>query len=288
MMPAQTGAPDYDARIRRAQHLAAKHAFASEILAFYQSLAAFQKRFYTQLPQNANHAPVNSTKPSADFRSQLDLAVLLEHLPDLLSLLQRVGPLPVADTARQLSLQHPAAWIAVLNDYWGTAGIAPSSHTPEHQQRPASEALTEFILRVFLQPCAEFLAARRPAPPLEGAHGLCPLCNSAALLGVLRQEGDGGKRNLVCSFCLYEWNFRRILCPTCGEEAESKLPVYVAEQFPHIRMEACDTCHFYLRTIDLTKDGRAIPLIDDLAAIPLTLWATEHCYSRPQHNLLGT
>jgi formate dehydrogenase maturation protein FdhE len=288
MMPAQTGAPDYDARIRRAQHLAAKHAFAAEILAFYQSLAAFQKRFYTQLPQNAIHAPVNSTKPSADFRSQLDLAVLLEHLPDLLSLLQRVGPLPVADTARQLSLQGPAAWIAFLNDYWGTAGIAPPSPTPEHPQRPASEALTEFILRVLLQPYAEFLAARRPAPPLGGAHGLCPLCNSAALLGVLRQEGDGGKRNLVCSFCLYEWNFRRILCPTCGEEAESKLPVYVAEQFPHIRMEACDTCHFYLRTIDLTKDGRAIPLIDDLAAVPLTLWATEHCYSRPQHNLLGT
>ncbi len=73
---------------------------------------------------------------------------------------------------------------------------------------------------------------------------------------------------MVCSFCLQEWEFRRILCPTRGEEAESKLPVYVAEQFPHIRVEACDTCKFYLRTIDLTKDGHAIPLVDDLAAIP--------------------
>ena len=76
--------------------------------------------------------------------------------------------------------------------------------------------------------------------------------------------------------------------PTCGEESESKLPVYVAEQFSHIRVETCDTCKFYLRTIDLTKDGHAIPLIDDLAAIPLSLWAHEHGYSRLQPNLLGT
>src|ERR1700736_6713477 len=171
MTPAQTGAPDYDARIRRAQHLAAKHAFAAQILAFYQYLAVFQKHLYTQLPQNANRAAVNPTKPSADFRSQLDLAVLLQHFPDLLFLPRRRGPLLVAGPARHFALQGPTAWITFLSDYWGTAGIAPHSHPPEHQQRPASEVLTEFILRVFLQPCAEFLAARRPAPPLEGAHG---------------------------------------------------------------------------------------------------------------------
>ena len=113
---------------------------------------------------------------------------------------------------------------------------------------------------------------------------------------MLRPEGDGGKRFLLCSFCSQEWEFRRIFCPTCGEEAESKLPVYVAEQphrqplggLPHIRVEACDTCKFFLRTVDLTKDGHAIPLVDDLAAIPLTLWAHEHGYSRLQPNLLGT
>lgn len=105
---------------------------------------------------------------------------------------------------------------------------------------------------------------------------------------MLRPEGDGGKRFLVCSFCLYEWDFLRILCPTCGEEAENKLPVYIAEQFPHIRVEACDTCKFYLRTIDLTKDGHAVPVVNDLAAIPLSLWAHEHAYTRARANLLGT
>jgi FdhE protein len=217
----------------------------------------------------------------------------LQHFPDLLSLLQSVGTPPIADAARQLALQGPAAWITFLTDFWTTSGrfqslFAAAKHSHAEAQPPASEALSEFILQVFLQPYAEFLALHRPALPLAGTHSVCPLCGSAPLLGVLRPEGDGGKRFLVCSFCLYEWDFLRILCPTCGEEAENKLPVYIAEQFPHIRVEACDTCKFYLRTIDLTKDGHAVPVVDDLAAIPLSLWAHEHAYTRARANLLGT
>ena len=122
---------------------------------------------------------------------------------------------------------------------------------------------------------------------LKQLHGCVPAV-APPLLGVLHPEGDGGKRCLVCSFCLHEWDFRRILCPACGEEGEGRLPVYVAEQFPHIRLETCDTCKVYLRTVDLTKNGLAIPIVDDLAAIPLSLWADEHGYSRLQANLLGT
>jgi formate dehydrogenase maturation protein FdhE len=56
----------------------------------------------------------------------------------------------------------------------------------------------------------------------------------------------------------------------------------------HVRVEACDTYKFYVRTIDLTKDGNAVPPFDDLAAIPHTLWAHEQGYKRLQPNLLGT
>jgi FdhE protein len=108
------------------------------------------------------------------------------------------------------------------------------------------------------------------------------------LVGTLHIEATAASATLLCSFCLHEWEFRRILCPTCGEEAENKLPVYIAEQFPHIRVEACETCRYYIRTIDLTKDGHANPVVDDLAALPLTLSATEHNYSRLHPNLLST
>jgi FdhE protein len=284
MTLAQTAAPNYDARVLRAQYLSATHSFAAEVLNFYAELVTFQRRLYASFPSSAPQDSIATASP--------DLALLLQHFPELLAILKRVGTSPVAETARQLALQGPAAWITYIKDYWTNSGSAESSRAAQHSrteaQPAATEALVEFVLRVFLQPYAEFLALHRPAPPLAGTRNVCPLCVSPPLLGVLRPEGDGGKRFLVCSFCLYEWEFRRILCPTCGEETESKLPVYIAEQFPHIRVEACDTCKFYLRTIDLTKDGHAVPVVDDLAAIPLTLWAHEHAYSRAHPNLLGT
>jgi formate dehydrogenase accessory protein FdhE len=291
MTLAQTVAPDYDARIRRAQYLSANYSFAAEVMNFYAQLAEFQKRLYASFPAAAPQEPGAASSRTGEFRSRLDLALLLQHFPDLLALLQRVGTPPVADASRQLALQGPAAWITFLTEYWTSGSRQPSraaQHPEDQARQPAAEALIEFILRVFLQPYNEFLAHQRSAPPVAGTPNLCTLCDSPPLLGVLRPEGDGGKRFLVCSFCLNEWEFRRILCPTCGEETESKLPVYVAEQFPHIRVEACDTCKFYLRTVDLTKDGHAVPVVDDLAALPLTLWAHEHGYGRANANLLST
>jgi FdhE protein len=147
--------------------------------------------------------------------------------------------------------------------------------------------LRQFLARGFVQAYAEFLGEAVAGGVVEGTPYLCPTCDSLPLLGVLRPEGDGGRRFLHCAFCAHEWGFRRILCPACGEEREDKLPVFVAEQFPHVRVDACDTCKHYIRTIDLTKDGNAVAEADELAAIPLTLWAQEYGYTRIHANLLG-
>jgi FdhE protein len=281
MTTAQTGGNEYDARIRRAERLAAQHSFATEFLDFYKHVAAFQKTL------RANIASSNGIKspsapaaelPAFELRAPLDLTVLLPHFRGFLSSIEQHAPPALAKSAHQMSLLPSDSWIASLEAYWELGG--------KYDQQVG--AFAQFLPRAFLQPYAEFRAALMPKAPIVMTMRVCPLCAARPLLGVLRPEGDGGKRFLVCSFCSQEWEFRRILCPTCGEEAETKLPVYIAEQLPHIRVEACDTCQFYIRTVDLTKDGHAIPLVDDLAAIPLTLWAHEKGYSRLQPNLLGT
>jgi FdhE protein len=53
-----------------------------------------------------------------------------------------------------------------------------------------------------------------------------------------------------------------------------------------VRIEACDTCRTYLKTVDLSKDGLAVPLVDDLASLPLDLWARAEGYARLKANLL--
>ena len=272
----QTGAAEYDARIRRAERLSSPHSAATEFLEFYKHVASFQKLLRANI--RAAHQVKPSSLSSSDLRGELDFTVLLPHFRGYLSAIENHAPPALAESARQFALLSSDSWIAGLEAYWQHAGV--------YDQQVG--AFAQFLPRAFLQPYAEFRAALAPRAPQVTTPRLCPLCGSRPLLGVLRPEGDSGKRFLLCSFCLQEWEFRRILCPTCAEEAEDKLPVYVAEDSPHVRVEACDTCKFYLRTIDLTKDGNAIPVVDDLAAIPHTLWAHEQGYSRLQPNLLGT
>jgi FdhE protein len=276
MKPSPTGGDEYDVRIRRAETLSSPHSAASEFLEFYEHIAPFQKLLHAHIA--AAHKVGPGIASSAHLRGELDFTVLLPHFRGYLSVVENHGPPALAASARQFAMLDSDSWIASLESYWQHAG--------RYDQQVG--AFAQFLPRAFLQALAEFRAELMPRAPLVGTMRLCPLCGSRPLLGVLRPEGDGGKRFLLCSFCLQEWEFRRILCPTCGEEAEDKLPIYIAEESPHIRVEACDTCKFYLRTIDLTKEGNAVPLVDDLAAIPHTLWANEQGYSRLQPNLLGT
>jgi FdhE protein len=105
-------------------------------------------------------------------------------------------------------------------------------------------------------------------------------------VGVLRPEGEGAKRSLVCSFCRTEWDYVRIACPVCDERREDKLCVYTAPKFDTVRVEACDTCRAYIITVDLTRSGLAVPEVDALAAIPLTLWADETGYQKVTRSVL--
>jgi FdhE protein len=99
--------------------------------------------------------------------------------------------------------------------------------------------------------------------------------------------GDGGARSLVCSFCFDEWEFRRIVCPGCGEENDQKLAVFTTSDFDYIRVECCETCKTFIKTVELSKNGRAGPAVDERASAPLDLWAREHGCAKLQSNAFG-
>ena len=107
-----------------------------------------------------------------------------------------------------------------------------------------------------------------------------------AFEGYLREEGHGAKRSVVCGFCQTEWRTGRIECLACGENRFDALPVFRADELSAARVDACDTCRNYVKTIDLTKDGRAVGVVDDVATVALDLWAREQGYHRLRANLL--
>jgi len=275
-----TGTTNYNSRIARAGTLAERYPFAASVLIFYARVADFQRTFSEQLPQRWGQERTRAGA-NGEFRVPLKTEIVLEPFAEFLQVVEAAGPQPLADAASTLSRSSASERNELLAEFWKT-GLRESS------ELDSKARLWQFLARAFLQPYAEFVAGAMLPPALPMTACRCPHCNSLPLLGVLRPEGDGGKRFLVCSFCSLEWEFRRIFCAQCGEESEGKLPVYIAEEFPHVRVECCEACRHFLRTIDLTKDGHAVPLVDDLAAIPLTLWADEHGYKRIQANLLAT
>ena len=255
-------------RTLRAEQLAIQHSFAAEILTFYIQVARFQQSLYQQL-ENLSPKTV-AVSPGVLPQSP----ALLAKFPAFLSLVEENAPTRFARVAQDLRNSPSELWSDLLNHGWSETGSPPD--VPE-----------EFLAYMFLQPCAEFVRSRTSLQLDGHTHSLCPFCNRKPALAVLRPLGDGARRNLVCGFCLCEWEFRRILCAGCGQEDQSKLPVYTAEQFPHMRVEGCDVCHTYIKSIDFTKNGLADPLVDELASVPLDLWAQEHGYAKLYPNLLG-
>ncbi|MBZ5615621.1 MAG: formate dehydrogenase accessory protein FdhE [Acidobacteriia bacterium] len=261
-------------RIARAEELAAQYPSASEMLRFFVPVARFQDELY-----RAAQKTLKSQKPVVSFAQPL-AAEVVERFPGFLSLVEETGPAPVAAAARDLRNQAANRQLQLLTAFWTRDGgrvIGVGDKGDGHR---------EFFARAFLQPYAEFVREQAGKQEAGPTPCLCPFCSRKPGVGVLRPLGDGGQRSLVCSFCLGEWEFRRIVCPGCGEENHAKLPVYTAEEFQHVRVECCDTCRRYIKTVDLTRNGLAEPVVDEIASIPLDLWAQKQGYTKLQVNLM--
>lgn len=250
----------WDLRIARASELAKQHSAAADLLNFYQQLARFQKSVYDKLAAGEDR----------------DVSVLVGFFPDLLTLVNNGGSDQLKQAAGALAKAGKEHWLELLDAVW---------QHEEDSQDFAPEVL--FFAKALLQPYAEWLAHQAVGVSEAVPASLCPFCGSKPEVAVLRPEGDGGKRFLVCSLCFTEWGYRRQLCPNCGEEHKDKLPVFVADEFDYVRVDACDTCRAYIKSIDMTKNGRAVPIVDELATVSLNLWAQEKQYHKVEPNLFG-
>jgi hypothetical protein len=279
---------NWDRRIRRATEITSTYPFAAEGLRYYSRLATFQKSLYAEVQKALADSPKIST--DRPLRDELDLFLLLPHFPRFLALIRQIAPPPLAEAAAGLARMGPGGWQRAFEVFWHADVDWSTEHigqteAPNSQDEIPSDRLLAWI---FLQPYAEYLAEHREIMVIDRTPSTCPLCGSKPIVGVLRSEGDGSKKSLICMLCAHEWNFRRIYCPACGEEREPQMAFYSAPEIAHVRVDVCDTCHTYLKCINLTKTGLAVPVVDELATIPLDLWAREHGYEKLQINLLGT
>jgi FdhE protein len=263
-------------RVARAQQLARQVRAAREPLEFYIALATLEASLL--------EAHGQALRREAAFAEALDTRTVAGALPELLWMFTRVAPAPLARAARDLLSADSSTHRVMLERYWDIPG-------EQSRDERMGTSVTAFIAEAALQPFAEAYAqsagtgAGRRARPRDDLRR-CSVCGDRPVVAVLREQGHGARRSVVCGFCLAEWVVPRAECVWCGETRFEKLSNYRADEFPGAAIATCESCRTYIKTIDCARDGTAVPVVDDLATVALDIWAREQGYTRGRPNLL--
>jgi len=139
-------------------------------------------------------------------------------------------------------------------------------------EKPTLGFFTYNSLKPSLSACADQLAAYL-SPDEPWLQGYCPICGSAPILSILEDEG---RRKLVCSFCGHLWSAKRVDCPYCDSSQNKDLHYFYSEEEKETRVDMCDHCKKYLKTLDIRKIDRLIyPPLEQIATVHLDMKAQE-------------
>jgi FdhE protein len=180
---------------------------------------------------------------------------------------------------------------------------------------PVERYLARASLRAPLAALGEHAGEACAGDPAPRDDRHCPRCGGPPQLSFRSRSGEAlltGRRQLECVRCGHSWNYSASTCPSCGETTGSARTMYAERRdgpvvgdggppngdggpsttaepptFPHVRVDACATCQRYLIDVDLGSDPKAVPEVDELAALPLDLFAVEHGLSKITPNLMG-
>jgi FdhE protein len=259
-------ASELERRAARAELLAREAPAAEEPLRFAAGLYRAQGRVAASLEARHRDEPLTG-----------DLARDADRLSDLVSSVLRYaeeeGPEPLAKEARGRRADDPAVTRTRLAVYWDGGRTAAD----------------DYLSRASLRPYVEVLRSLNVAPSRPIRRGHCPFCGGPPSIAMRRDgsQSEGARRHLGCPLCGGEWLFQRILCPSCFEEDPHKLPAFQSDAHRTVRIEACETCRRYVKSIDLSEDARPIPEVDDVVSIAMDLWAAEEGWSRIEPGLAG-
>jgi hypothetical protein len=277
----ETAASPWAARRLRAEELRARYPFADEVLTLYLALVAVQEDAWSAARERPPH-PEELARWAAG-----------RILPGVLEATVAAGPAALRDAVQSRAAGADddalAGWLA-------GADLDP---------------VDRYLARASLAPVLEALGERAGAVCAHGRDGdggvRCPCCGGQPQLSYLASSGESlvsGPRSLLCARCGTSWSCSRSTCPACGETDDARLMVHAeawtgavsgngqgdgdrGPVFPQLHIAGCATCHRYLIEIDTERDGRALPEVDELAALPLDLYAADQGLTKVTPNLMG-
>jgi len=150
--------------------------------------------------------------------------------------------------------------------------------------RGLDKQVLSFLVRSSTRPSIEAgrELLRGELDPETWRKSRCPVCGSLPTLSLLR--GDGGMRYSLCSCCDCQWRIDRLSCSVCGSKEQRALHYFCGEGEDACRIDLCDTCHHYIKTIDYRSLEESDPSLEDLATLHLDLLAAQKGYRRAVPN----
>ncbi|HXY53522.1 MAG TPA: formate dehydrogenase accessory protein FdhE [Nitrospirota bacterium] len=115
-------------------------------------------------------------------------------------------------------------------------------------------------------------------------EGRCPVCSAQPSIAWI--EGEG-RRQISCSFCGTVGYHERIGCMICQNSEGPKQNVFVFQGESAFRLNTCDACRSYVKTIDAGMLSRIGPEVADLMSLPLDIVVQEKGFERRSPNPIG-
>jgi FdhE protein len=150
------------------------------------------------------------------------------------------------------------------------------------------QGVMNFLLHTTIKPFVEMMASHLKDKVDEDLwdKGICPICGSQPLMGELR--GEEGKRIWTCSFCGNQWKGRRLMCPFCENTDHRTLRYFHTEKEKAYRIDICDKCKRYIKTVDSRQLSEEIFLpVEDIGTLHLDILAANKGFKREAFDFLG-
>ncbi len=271
---------------KRIQQLKKKRSGYGEILNFYQKVREEQEKIKSSLKFEPIHLKKEwkelLAKEGFSLIQKEDFPFDIEASVKLFQILSQIGK----DANPHMAEQVKKIEETIGKKRMDLKKILSQGFNEQKIEKVANEFL--FDKKVFL-----FLTYNSIRPSIEAGieqlineidtntwlKGFCPICGSLPLLSLLKEEV--GKRSLLCSFCGYQWRIERLFCPFCNNKEQESLHYFYAEGEETYRIDLCDKCHQYIKTIDLRNIEELHLVLEDLATLHLDILASQKGYKRP-------
>jgi FdhE protein len=215
--------------------------------------------------------------PLVDFSSvPYDLTESKDYFLALLEIAEKRSPGETQEMARKIREEE-----IDFNDLiFESFNPLPLEEPPEADEgEENSYDLIELFIEESLRPALEKVvqAYGDVVGKSEWSEGYCPICGREPKIGEIRD--DDGARYLYCNQCGFEWDYRRIKCPFCGNEEQQTLAYFTIEEDGRYRVDVCNECKRYIKIVDFRDSKeRANMDVEDIATLHLDMLANDEGY----------